>query len=82
MRHMAMPSKGHRVATTIRLPYDDYRDAVARARARGWSLSQYIAYAVGRDLGKSRETAARHAPGLHDRMSTVADKLATKSWDR
>lgn len=35
---------------TIRLPYDEYREVAVRARARNWSLSDYVGYCVVREL--------------------------------
>jgi hypothetical protein len=38
---------------TVRLPYDLYREVSRRAETRGWSISDYVAYCVGREvLGK------------------------------
>jgi len=74
-----MPSKGHRIALTIRLPYDDYRKVAVRAKDRGWSLSQYVAYCVGLELGRTNRSAVRRAPGLHDLTPTIPEKLRTPS---
>lgn len=49
-----MPSKGRRQAITVRLPYDDYREAAIRARGRGWSMSDYIGYCVAVTIGSRK----------------------------
>jgi hypothetical protein len=61
---MAMPAKGPRVALTVRLPYDEYREAVRRAKAREWTLTHYIGYCVARELafgGKKRPSGGSAA---------------------
>lgn len=35
---------------TVRLPVDEYREVALRARARGWSLSDYIGWCVVKEL--------------------------------
>lgn len=47
---MGMPHRGRRVQATVRLAFDDYREVAVRARARGWSMSDYIAYCVSKEL--------------------------------
>jgi hypothetical protein len=46
-----MPSKGKRIALTVRLPFDEYREVSVRARGRGWSLSDYVGFCVAREIG-------------------------------
>lgn len=46
-----MPHRGRRVQATVRLPFDEYREVAVRARARGWSMSDYIGWCVARQLG-------------------------------
>jgi hypothetical protein len=46
--------KGDRIATTVRLPYDEYRECAVRAKARNWSMSDYIGYCVTRELDPSK----------------------------
>jgi hypothetical protein len=53
--------RGNRIALTIRLPYDLYREVAIRAGARNWSLSDYVTWCVARELsGKFRS----HNPDL------------------
>lgn len=40
-----------RVAITVRLPYDQYREVVARAQGREWSIAHYVSHCIGRELG-------------------------------
>ncbi|HEY6414823.1 MAG TPA: hypothetical protein VIX41_01255 [Acidimicrobiales bacterium] len=47
---MPSRSRGPRIATTVRMPYDEYREMARRARARGWSMSDYIAYCVAQQV--------------------------------
>ena len=57
MRHdeaVPMPARGPRLAATTRLHYDDYREMTVRAKARGWSISDYIAWCVARELRGDR----------------------------
>lgn len=76
---MPMPHKGHRIALTIRLPYDDYRQVAYRAKGRGWSLSQYVAYCVGTELGRTNRAAIRHSGGLQNLSPSVPEKLKSPS---
>jgi len=59
---MAMPYKGQRVALTIRLPIDDYREVAIRAKARGWSMSDYVNYCVGVTTGTRKNTRVGENP--------------------
>lgn len=55
-------ARGNRIALTIRLPYDLYREVAVRAKARNWSMSDYVAFCVARELsGKYRP--ANRPPG-------------------
>jgi len=47
---MPMPSKGRRTRATVRLPYDVAAAAAIKAKARRWSMSEYIAFCVERAL--------------------------------
>ena len=49
-----MPARGPRQRVTVRLPYDEYREAAVRARQRGWSFSDYVGYCVAKELGVAR----------------------------
>jgi hypothetical protein len=51
---MPMPARGKRIRVTARLPPDDFREAATRARNRGWSMSDYVAYCVAREVGSRR----------------------------
>lgn len=42
---------------TVRLPFDDFQEAAVRARARGWNMSQYVAWCVANQL---RPVQLRH----------------------
>ena len=51
-------NKGKRVALTVRLPFDEYREVAVRARGRNWSLSDYVGFCVRRELDpKTRKSA-------------------------
>ena len=54
--------KGPRKEITVRLALDDYREAAVRARARNWSMSDYIGYCVARELdpSKRRQKVTNH----------------------
>ena len=45
-----MPHRGRRVQATVRLPVDEYREVATRARARGWSMSDYIGWCVAQQV--------------------------------
>lgn len=47
-----MPSRGRRIRVTARLPYDEFREASIRQQRLGWSMSDFIAYCVRRELGR------------------------------
>lgn len=52
---MPQRHKGNRVALTIRLPFDLYREVAIRARGRNWSMSDYVSFCVAKELsGKYR----------------------------
>jgi hypothetical protein len=42
--------RGNRIPITIRLPFDLYREVSIRARARNWSMSDYIGWCVAKEL--------------------------------
>ena len=42
--------RGNRIGLTIRLPFDLYREVAIRARARNWSMSDYVGYCVAKEL--------------------------------
>lgn len=46
--------------TTVRLAYDDYREVALRARARGWSINDFIAWCVAKQV--SPKGVSRHNP--------------------
>lgn len=50
VRRVPQRSKGRRIALTIRLPYDEYREVAVRALQRNWSLSDYVGFCVLREL--------------------------------
>lgn len=76
MNHMPMPHRGQRVALTIRLPYDEYREVAVRAKGRGWSMSDYIGYCVGREVkSKAHKQRVTEGQSLHvDRVFRDEDK--------
>lgn len=43
-------SRGPRIAITVRLPFDEYREVARRARNRRWSMSDYVGYCISREL--------------------------------
>jgi hypothetical protein len=43
---LPMPSRGVRVQCTSRIPADVHRAAVHAARAKGWSLNDYVVSAI------------------------------------
>jgi len=43
-------NKGPRIATTVRLPFDHYREAAQRAKGRNWSLSDYVGWCVAKEV--------------------------------
>ena len=52
-----MPARGKRIPCTTRLSYDEYREVVKRAKARGWSISDYLAYCARREILGGRKHA-------------------------
>ena len=51
-------NKGPRIATTVRLPFDHYREAILRAKARNWSMSDYVGWCVAKEVDpKARDRA-------------------------
>lgn len=49
-RGVPMPKKGVRARVTVRVPIDDFREAATRARSRRWSMSEYVAYCIEREI--------------------------------
>jgi hypothetical protein len=47
---MSMMHRGKRQQLTVRLPYDEYREVAIRARARGWSMSDYAGWCIAKEL--------------------------------
>ena len=39
---------------TVRLPVDEYREVATRARARGWSMSDYAGWCIANELSGKR----------------------------
>ena len=72
---MPRRARGPRIALTIRLPFDLYREVGLRAEARNWSMSDFVAYCVERD-------GVRHALSriaAHHRLpSAEPEHLATE----
>lgn len=63
-----MPNRGPRLQVTVRLPYDEYREVARRARSRNWSLSDYIGYCIGKEIGAGRKTTG---PGKTNEANVV-----------
>lgn len=65
---MPMAHRGPRMPLTVRLPFDLYKEVAIRARARNWSLSDYVTYCVARELGtvmrRVDQTPPRSGPTL------------------
>lgn len=49
-----MPHRGKRLQLTLRLPPDLYAEVARRARGRGWSLSDYVAWCVANEIRPKR----------------------------
>jgi hypothetical protein len=47
---MPRMSRGPRIPLTIRLPFDLYREVSIRAKGRNWSLSDFVAYCVAKEI--------------------------------
>lgn len=41
-----------KVAVTLRLPYDQYREVAERARKREWSINHYVSHCIAREIGR------------------------------
>ena len=58
---------------TVRLPFDMYREMNVRAEARNWSMSDYVAWCVAKELsGKYVQTKVTTAH--NSRSSEVASE--------
>jgi len=63
---MPRRARGPRIALTIRLPYDIYREVCVRAEARNWSLSDFVSFCVAKEIsGKFRKTGVNPMTGTH-----------------
>jgi len=66
--------RGNRIAITIRLPFDLYREVSIRARARNWSMSDYIGFCVAKELsGQYKRTEVVRETPVRD-VTAVADE--------
>jgi hypothetical protein len=58
---------------TVRLPFDMYREMNVRAEARNWSMSDYVAWCVAKELsGKYVQTKV--TTSHNSRSSEVASE--------
>jgi hypothetical protein len=59
---MPMTPRGPRLRLTVRLPYDEAKEVFRRARARNWSVSDYVAFCIAREIGvkTARERGGHH----------------------
>jgi len=53
-----------KIAVTIRLPYDTYKEVVHRARKREWSMNHYVAHCIESELVGSRKPDRRRVPNI------------------
>lgn len=65
--------RGNRIPITIRLPFDLYREVSIRARARNWSMSDFIGFCVAKELSGSYVGKSHHASEVKD-VTAVADE--------
>lgn len=64
------------VAITVRLPYDVYREVVARARTREWSLNHYLVHCIRGEIGlRTRRERTRIANHNLELVKDEADAL-------
>lgn len=79
---MPMAHRGNRIQLTIRLPVDEYREASVRARARGWSLSDFVGYCVAREIAGKRSTKNPLKLPTTDRVRTQPmPQVAMRDFD-
>jgi hypothetical protein len=71
-----MNHRGSRLQITVRLPVDEYREVAVRARARGWSLSDYIGWCVVKELSPDKKGRA----GPQDPLGLSTGHAADVPW--
>jgi len=70
---MPRRNRGQRIALTIRLPYDVYREVATRARGRNWSMSDYVAWCVAKEIS-GKYAPQRVTTPHNNRASELADQ--------
>lgn len=70
--------RGNRIGLTIRLPFDLYREVAIRARARNWSLSDYVGYCVAKELsGKYKRAESVSVVPVRDVVEIAEEWMET-----
>ena len=65
--------RGQRIALTVRLPFDIYREVAIRAKARNWSLSDYVAWCVAKEIS-GKYVPKRVTVPANNHANEVADE--------
>ena len=71
VHRMPRQNRGARIALTIRLPFDVYREVSVRAKARNWSMSDYVAWCVAKEIS-GKYVPSRVGTPTNSRASAVA----------
>lgn len=59
---MPMPARGPRIRITARIAPDDFRECAKRAQNRGWTMSDYVAWVIGKELRGQSQGHKRSGP--------------------
>jgi hypothetical protein len=69
---MPRRNRGPRIALTIRLSYDLYREVAGRAKARNWSMSDFVSWCVAKEISGRFIAKERAHPGSASRAADLA----------
>lgn len=79
---MPRPAKAGRIRITARLPFDVYREAARRATDKGWSMSDFIAYAVANEITYTRRQERKpHVNTYIGTSTTETVRMSVRSDD-
>jgi len=73
VHRMPRQNRGARIALTIRLPFDVYREVSVRAKARNWSMSDYVAWCVAKEISGKYIAKERVTTPHNNRASALAE---------
>jgi len=71
---MTRLGRGRRIAVTVRLPFDLYREVASRADFKGWSMSDYVNWCIAKEVS-SKYTSVREQSQASPYAAAMADGL-------